>query len=79
MGYYQKFVAKFKTDTEYHGAEAYAAAYVIADALFIRSFRRSFRTGTSVRHAIECQTSDFFSNLLHLRTVHATENLSPRF
>ena len=31
--YYDKFVKKFNTDTEYHGAEAYAAAYVIADAL----------------------------------------------
>jgi branched-chain amino acid transport system substrate-binding protein len=33
MDYYNKFLAKFKKDTEYHGAEAYAAAYVIADAL----------------------------------------------
>ena len=33
MDYYKKFVTKFKKDTEYHGAEAYAAAYVIADAL----------------------------------------------
>jgi branched-chain amino acid transport system substrate-binding protein len=33
MDYYKKFVAKFKQPTEYHGAEAYAAAYVIADAL----------------------------------------------
>jgi branched-chain amino acid transport system substrate-binding protein len=31
--YYDNFVKKFKTDTEYHGAEAYAAAYVIADTL----------------------------------------------
>jgi branched-chain amino acid transport system substrate-binding protein len=31
--YFDKFVKKFGTDTEYHGAEAYAAAYVIADAL----------------------------------------------
>lgn len=31
--YYDKFVAKYKTPTEYHGAEAYAAMYVIADAL----------------------------------------------
>jgi branched-chain amino acid transport system substrate-binding protein len=33
MDYYKKFVAKYNKDTEYHGAEAYAAAYVIADAL----------------------------------------------
>jgi branched-chain amino acid transport system substrate-binding protein len=31
--YFDKFVKKFGSDTEYHGAEAYAAAYVIADAL----------------------------------------------
>jgi branched-chain amino acid transport system substrate-binding protein len=31
--YYDKFVKKFGMDTEYHGAEAYAAAYVIADTL----------------------------------------------
>jgi branched-chain amino acid transport system substrate-binding protein len=31
--YYDKFVKKFGAETEYHGAEAYAAAYVIADAL----------------------------------------------
>lgn len=31
--YYDKFVKKFGMETEYHGAEAYAAAYVIADAL----------------------------------------------
>lgn len=33
MDYYKKFMAKYKKSTEYHGAEAYAAAYVIADAL----------------------------------------------
>jgi branched-chain amino acid transport system substrate-binding protein len=33
MDYYKKFVAKFNKATEYHGAEAYAAAYVIADVL----------------------------------------------
>jgi branched-chain amino acid transport system substrate-binding protein len=33
MDYYKKFVAKFKKPTEYHGAEAYAAAFVIADVL----------------------------------------------
>lgn len=31
--YYDKFVARYHTPTEYHGAEAYAAMYVIADAL----------------------------------------------
>jgi branched-chain amino acid transport system substrate-binding protein len=33
MDYYNKFVAKFNKPTEYHGAEAYAACYVIADVL----------------------------------------------
>jgi branched-chain amino acid transport system substrate-binding protein len=33
MDYYNKFVEKYKNPTEYHGAEAYAACYVIADAL----------------------------------------------
>jgi branched-chain amino acid transport system substrate-binding protein len=33
MEYYKKFVAKYNKETEYHGAEAYAAAYVIADVL----------------------------------------------
>ena len=31
--YYDKYVKKFKDETEYHGAEAYAAMYVLADAL----------------------------------------------
>jgi branched-chain amino acid transport system substrate-binding protein len=31
--YYDKFLKRFNKDTEYHGAEAYAAAFVIADAL----------------------------------------------
>jgi len=31
--YYDKFVATYGSPTEYHGAEAYAAMYVIADAL----------------------------------------------
>jgi branched-chain amino acid transport system substrate-binding protein len=31
--YYDNFVAKYNTPTEYHGAEAYAAMYVLADAL----------------------------------------------
>jgi len=33
MDYYNKFVAKYNNPTEYHGAEAYAACYVIADVL----------------------------------------------
>jgi branched-chain amino acid transport system substrate-binding protein len=33
MNYYKKFVAKFNKPTEYHGAEAYSACYVIADVL----------------------------------------------
>jgi len=31
--YYEKFIQKYKMDTEYHGAEGYSSAYVIADAL----------------------------------------------
>ena len=31
--YYDKFVKRYSMDTEYHGAEAYASAYVIADTL----------------------------------------------
>jgi len=31
--YFKKYMAKYKSETEYHGAEAYAAAYVMADAL----------------------------------------------
>jgi branched-chain amino acid transport system substrate-binding protein len=31
--YYDKFIKKYGKPTEYHGAEAYAAMYVIADAL----------------------------------------------
>jgi len=31
--YYDKFVKKYNKPTEYHGAQAYAAAYVIADVL----------------------------------------------
>ena len=33
MEYFNKYHERYKTDTEYHGAEAYAAAYVIADVL----------------------------------------------
>ena len=31
--YYDEFVSKYKMDTEYHGAEAYSSAFVVADAL----------------------------------------------
>ncbi len=31
--YYDKFVKRYKMDSEYHGAEGYSSAYVIADAL----------------------------------------------
>jgi branched-chain amino acid transport system substrate-binding protein len=31
--YYEKYVKKYGSETEYHGAEAYAAMYVLADAL----------------------------------------------
>lgn len=31
--YYDKFMKKYGTETEYHGAEGYASGYVIADAL----------------------------------------------
>ncbi|MGE4552120.1 MAG: ABC transporter substrate-binding protein [Desulfovibrionaceae bacterium] len=31
--YYDKFMKRFGKETEYHGAEAYSAAYVMADAL----------------------------------------------
>jgi branched-chain amino acid transport system substrate-binding protein len=31
--YYEKFVHRYEMDTEYHGAEGYSSAYVIADAL----------------------------------------------
>ncbi len=31
--YYKKYMDKYKAETEYHGAEAYACLYVIADAL----------------------------------------------
>ncbi|MDD2388317.1 MAG: ABC transporter substrate-binding protein [Desulfobacterales bacterium] len=33
MDYFNKFVTRYNKPTEYHGAEAYAACYVIADAL----------------------------------------------
>jgi branched-chain amino acid transport system substrate-binding protein len=48
MDYFNKFVAKYHQDTEYHGAEAYAAAYVIADTL---KRAKSFKN-TDVRKAL---------------------------
>lgn len=33
MDYFKKYRTKYKEDTEYHGAEAYASLYVVADAL----------------------------------------------
>ena len=39
MQYFNNYKARYKDDTEYHGAEAYAAAQIIADALIrARSF-----------------------------------------
>jgi len=48
MDYYKKFVAKYGKPTEYHGAEAYAAAYVIADVL---KLAKSF-SNTDVKQAL---------------------------
>lgn len=42
VAYYKKFVAKYNEPTEYHGAEAYSACYVIADVLKrAKSFKNS--------------------------------------
>ncbi|MFH1090339.1 MAG: ABC transporter substrate-binding protein, partial [Pseudomonadota bacterium] len=46
--YYDKYVARFKSATEYHGAEAYACMYVIADALK----RSKELTSSAVREAL---------------------------
>jgi len=46
--YYDKFVAKYNSPTEYHGAQAYAAMYVIAGALK----RAETLTPESVREAL---------------------------
>jgi len=48
QAYYDKFVAKYNTPTEYHGAEAYSAMYVIADALK----RANSLTPADVREAL---------------------------
>ena len=46
--YYEKFLVKYNTRTEYHGAQAYAAVYVIAAALR----RTKSPTSKSVRNAL---------------------------
>ncbi|UCF85183.1 MAG: ABC transporter substrate-binding protein [Desulfobacteraceae bacterium] len=48
MDYYKKFVARYNKPTEYHGAEAYAACYVIADVL---KRAKSFKN-TDVKQAL---------------------------
>ncbi|NLI83692.1 MAG: ABC transporter substrate-binding protein [Deltaproteobacteria bacterium] len=46
--YYDKFMKKYGSETEYHGAEGYASAYVIADALK----RAKSMTAADVREAL---------------------------
>jgi branched-chain amino acid transport system substrate-binding protein len=46
--YFDKFTKKYNQETEYHGAEAYAAAFVIADALT----RTSSHAANDVREAL---------------------------
>ena len=46
--YFDKYMKKFNQETEYHGAEAYAAAFVIADALA----RTSSHAASDVREAL---------------------------
>jgi len=48
MDYYNKFVEKYNRPTEYHGAEAYSACYVIADVL---KRAKSFKN-TDVKEAL---------------------------
>lgn len=48
MAYYKKFVAKYNKPTEYHGAEAYSACYVIANVL---KRAKSFKN-TDVKQAL---------------------------
>jgi branched-chain amino acid transport system substrate-binding protein len=48
MAYYKKFIAKYNKPTEYHGAEAYSACYVIADVL---KRAKSFKN-TDVKQAL---------------------------
>lgn len=47
--YYENFVAKYNSPAEYHGAQAYATMYVIADALN----RAESLTPSDVRDALE--------------------------
>lgn len=49
--YFDKFKKKYGTETEYHGAEAYAAMYVVADALK-RAKSGSSLTPQAVRDAL---------------------------
>jgi branched-chain amino acid transport system substrate-binding protein len=46
--YFDKYMKKFNQETEYHGAEAYAAAFVIADALT----RAASHSAKDVREAL---------------------------
>jgi branched-chain amino acid transport system substrate-binding protein len=48
MAYYKKFIAKYNKPTEYHGAEAYSACWVIADVL---KRAKSFKN-TDVKQAL---------------------------
>ena len=48
MDYYKKFVARYNKETEYHGAEAYSAAYVITDVL---TRAKSFKN-TDIKQAL---------------------------
>jgi branched-chain amino acid transport system substrate-binding protein len=49
--YYNNYVAVYNSPTDYHGAQAYAAMYVIADALK----RAKSLTGQDIRNAL-CET-----------------------
>jgi branched-chain amino acid transport system substrate-binding protein len=49
--YFDKYKKKYKDETEYHGAEAYAAMYVVADALK-RAKSSSVPTPKDVRDAL---------------------------
>jgi branched-chain amino acid transport system substrate-binding protein len=49
MAYYKKFIAKYNEPTEYHGAEAYSACYVIADVL---KRAKSFKN-TDIKQALK--------------------------
>jgi branched-chain amino acid transport system substrate-binding protein len=49
--YYNKFKKKYNSETEYHGAEAYASMYVVADALK-RAKSSSASTPKEIRDAL---------------------------